>query len=101
MTIRTVKVAKRYGSTVIEHTVTESAPDSEIKIEMPLEPFIYAVVQSVIEETLGAVGSPAAIMMRATLASKVRAGLAQRIDAALGVEIQKMKESTIYKAVEK
>jgi len=82
MKTRTIKVFRKYGSTKVEHCVTES--DNEIAITMSLEPFLAAVLEHV--------GNPFAITTKAALARKIQAG----IDA----EIQRMKDSTVYKAVE-
>lgn len=93
-----VRVKRIYGDSEITHTVIEGGPEAAIKIEMPLEPFVHAVVQQVIADTLAEVGAPVAIMLRSTLAKKVYIGLADRIEAALDIEIMKMKDSTKYKA---
>lgn len=95
-----VRVKRNYGESEITHTVFEGGPEMAIKIEMPLEPFVCAVVDRVIADTLAAVGAPAAILLRSTLASKVHQGLADRIQTALEFEIKKMKDSTVYKAGE-
>jgi hypothetical protein len=97
---RKVTVRRLYGKDMIEHVVTENGKDAEIKIEMPLEPFIHAVIGRVIFECGNQVGSPLFIMTKAALAKKFLAGLDQKIDSATEAEIMQMKTSTLYKTKE-
>jgi tRNA A37 threonylcarbamoyladenosine synthetase subunit TsaC/SUA5/YrdC len=100
MKIRTVKILRRYGQKTIEHIVTEADKDSEIKIEMPLEPFIFAVIERVIFTALERVGNPLLLFSRAGLEQKIRTGFAGNVDAAIDAEVSKMKESTVYRTSE-
>ena len=92
MKTRSVIVSRNYGETKINHVVTEHDGKAEIKIEMPLEPFVAAVLERIIAN----VGNPLTVMTRKSLAEKIRAGLNDAVNA----EIQEMKNSTIYKTAQ-
>jgi hypothetical protein len=100
MKTRTVKVLRRYGQKTIEHIVTEADKDSEIKIEMALEPFVYAVIERVLFTALERVGNPLLLFSRAGLEQKIRTGFADNVDAAIEAEVSRMKESTVYRTAE-
>lgn len=92
-----VRVRRQYNQAEITHTVIEGGEDQSIRIEMPLEPFIQSLVSRVIEGALIDAGSPF-VLTRAKLAARINANLPARIEEAINVEVQKMKDSTVYKA---